>query len=259
MSYLSKVARLVNSILGLLGLSLIRKRQHFKCPVEFDVRDQALVESIIKEQLSMVNCDGLSATIMACRHVCAMNIDGDFVECGVWRGGNSIVAADVFQRQPDHRIVFLFDTFTGMTKPGEVDVKVSSGVSALPKFILSQQNNHSNWCYASIEDVRENFSNYDIDTSRVRFIKGDILRTLENSANLPDKISVLRLDTDWYDSTKKELEVLWPRLVKGGILIIDDYGNWQGAKKAVDEFFTDHYRPFFFYTDYSGRIGVKIE
>ncbi len=76
---------------------------------------------------------------------------------------------------------------------------------------------------------------------------------------MPDKISVLRLDTDWYESTKRELEVLWPRLVKGGVLLIDDYGHWQGARKAVDEFFIGSDRPFFSYTDYTGRIAVKAE
>lgn len=260
MPYLKRtVYRVINSLFLSFGFSLVRLNDDFNYPVEFDKQDRLLLESIIKKQLSMASRERLSATIMACRHVCAMDIAGDFVECGVWRGGNSIAAADVFQRQSCNRTVFLFDTFTGMTEPGEFDANASDGTSALPEFMSSQQDEYNSWCYASIEDVRANFLNFDIDTSRVRLIKGDILNTLENPDNLPDKISVLRLDTDWFESTKKELEVLWPRLVKGGVLLIDDYGHWQGARKAVDEFFIGSDRPFFSYTDYTGRIAVKAE
>ena len=80
--------------------------------------------------------------------------------------------------------------------------------------------------------------------------------TLRNKKKLPKKISILRLDTDFYESTKIELEVLFPRLVKGGVLIIDDYGFWKGAKKAVDEYFCD-YRQFFHYIDHSCRLLIK--
>lgn len=74
---------------------------------------------------------------------------------------------------------------------------------------------------------------------------------------VPDSIAVLRLDTDWYESTKKELDALYPRLSSGGVIIVDDYGVWQGARAAVDEYFSAHRRPLFHYIDDTGRIGVK--
>ncbi len=76
--------------------------------------------------------------------------------------------------------------------------------------------------------------------------------------NVPEKISILRLDTDWYESTKHELNNLFPRLVSGGILIIDDYGHFQGSKKAVDEYFEENkISSFLFRIDYTGRLFVK--
>jgi predicted O-methyltransferase YrrM len=91
----------------------------------------------------------------------------------------------------------------------------------------------------------------------VRFVEGDVVQSLKIESNLPESISVLRLDTDWYESTRAELEVLYPRLSPGGVLIIDDYGHWGGAKKAVDEYFRGRPKPLLQYTDYTGRMGVK--
>jgi predicted O-methyltransferase YrrM len=90
------------------------------------------------------------------------------------------------------------------------------------------------------------------------YVKGDVLKTLKDRGNLPKSISILRLDTDWYDSTRIELEVLYPLLTPGGIIIIDDYGHWSGARSAVDEFFSkQEIKPFFSYIDYTGRVGIK--
>ena len=74
----------------------------------------------------------------------------------------------------------------------------------------------------------------------------------------PERIALLRLDTDWYESTRHELEHLWERLEPGGVLIIDDYGHWAGAREAVDEFFAKRSdAPLLTRVDYTGRIGVK--
>ena len=76
---------------------------------------------------------------------------------------------------------------------------------------------------------------------------------------LPSGIALLRLDTDWYESTKHELEHLYPLLVSGGVIIIDDYGHWKGAKKAVDEYIKDNNLPLLLNRiDYTGRIGIKL-
>ena len=93
---------------------------------------------------------------------------------------------------------------------------------------------------------------------KFQFVKGKVENTLLKEENLPKKISFLRLDTDFYESTKKELEILFPRLEKKGILIVDDYGHWKGSKKAVDEYFAfDKKFKFFHRIDYASRLYIK--
>lgn len=226
-------------------------------PVEFSPADGAIVAHVIDRKLTMVSRERLFATLMACRHVLAQGIPGDFVECGVWRGGNALIAADVFAREGAPRSVHLFDTFAGMTRPTAADVKARDGSDAMPEYLAGQRDDHNDWCYASLDDVQRNFADARLLGPRVRLIQGDIVESLKNPANLPESISVLRLDTDWYESTRAELEVLYPRLSPGGVLILDDYGHWGGARKAVDEYFRDRPRPLLQYTDYTGRMGVK--
>jgi O-methyltransferase len=225
-------------------------------PVECDAGDREILEHVLSSGLTMVSHERLFTTLMACKHVCNSAVEGDFVECGVWRGGNSLLAADVFRRAQQPRRTWLFDTFTGMTAPTDDDVKYN-GNSAHATFLKKQRSDHNAWCYASLEDVQDSFRRRDLE-QHANFVKGDVLLTLADQPSLPQRISVLRLDTDWYESTRMELEVLYPRLVRGGVLIVDDYGYWQGAKKAVDEYFQTVPRPFLQYTDQTGRVGVKI-
>ncbi len=181
----------------------------------------------IAKQYSKASQERLQAMTDALRMIDEKKIEGDIVECGVWRGGHIILARMV---SPDRRC-WLYDTFEGMTQPGPYDMKVS-GKKPPPGKALSKK-----WTMASLEEVTYNLRCAGVlDSYLTQFVVGDVLKTLDKIENLPDKIALLRLDTDWYESTKKELEILWPRLVSGGILIIDDYGHWLGARKAVDEY-----------------------
>jgi len=252
-----RIGALPNGILSLFGLKIARKSDlNRPFPVEISDADKSIFRYVRSNRLSTSTDERLYATIMACRHVVERGIDGDFVECGVWRGGNSVLAAGVFKAMNAGRSAWLFDTFAGMTAPTEADVNFR-GEIAESKFKVNQRAGHNDWCYAPIEQVTANFQKAGLLSDRIKFIKGDVARTLAVSGNLPEKISVLRLDTDWYESTKTELEVLYPRLNSGGILIIDDYGHWGGARKAVDEYFASNARPFFQYIDHTGRIAVK--
>ena len=94
----------------------------------------------------------------------------------------------------------------------------------------------ADWCFASLDEVKQNVIKTGYNTEKLHFIKGKVENTLPKYA--PKQIALLRLDTDWYESTKHELIHLFPRLVSGGVLILDDYGYWAGAKKAVDEYFS---------------------
>lgn len=161
----------------------------------------------------------------------AAGIAGDVVECGVWRGGHIILARLL---SPGRRC-WLFDTFEGMTAPGPFDLK-RSGQKPPPSKALSKK-----WTAASLQEVAGNLKRHNLyDDSKLHFVVGDVCTTLQDADNLPDQIALLRLDTDWHDSTKIELETLWPRLVKGGALIIDDYGHWLGARKATQDYFARH-------------------
>lgn len=150
---------------------------------------------------------------------------GDIVECGVWRGGNILLARML---SPD-RVCWLYDTFAGMTLPGPEDVN-RGGMAASKLYQYKSA--------ASVTEVKGILEDHDLlDEDLTRFVVGPVEQTLRVKKNLPSDIAILRLDTDWYASTKVELEVLYPRLVTGGILIVDDYGHWMGARKAVDEYF----------------------
>ncbi len=171
----------------------------------------------------------LGAMAQAVLRIDAEAIAGDIVECGVWMGGNIILA----RKLSPERTCWLYDTFTGMTEPGDFDIK-RSGARAKDRYAGKQ----GKWEAASIEEVREALrSTETLDDKRLRFIQGCVEETLRDEDNLPRSIALLRLDTDWYASTKMELEVLYPRLAPGGTLIVDDYGHWQGARKAVDDYF----------------------
>lgn len=158
-------------------------------------------------------------------------IEGDIVECGVWRGGHIILARVI----SPSRVCWLFDTFSGMTAPGPHDVKSWGEVPSKKQIGKS---------VCALESVKDNLRSEQVfDEDKLRFVVGDVNETLRRD-ELPDKIALLRLDTDWYESTKIELEVLFPRLGVGGVLIVDDYGHWMGAKKAVRDYFGKRMKHF---------------
>jgi hypothetical protein len=160
-------------------------------------------------------------------HIRINNIDGDFVECGVWQGGNILGIISYLSHHNILRNVWLYDTFNGIINPSIHDVDFAN-------------NSAYNWigkCDAKLELVKNIVYKPKYPKELIRFVEGDICETLLDNNNVPSKIALLRLDTDWYESTKKELEVLHPKVSKGGITIIDDYGHWKGCKKAVDEYF----------------------
>lgn len=175
--------------------------------------------------------------IRSIRYVEAKQTRGAIVECGVWRGGNLALAGMLRNQLKFGREIWAYDTFAGMTAPTEHDQKAIGTVDTVKKFQSLQTSQHNEWCYASLEDVQANFAALVGPEAQLRTVVGPVQETLCNEQNLPEEIALLRLDTDFYDSTKVEMEVLYPRLASGGVLIIDDYGEWAGARKAVDEYF----------------------
>ena len=148
-----------------------------------------------------------------------------------------------------------------MSEPDDsVDKSVFLGDSSTSIFNKHQELNLIHGVMP-LDEVKENFTKAGLSLENINFIKGKVEDTLKIKSNLPEKISVLRLDTDWYDSTMIELEVLYPKLEIGGVLLIDDYGYWDGAREAVDNYFLrpdTPRRPFFAQSDFTGRLGIKI-
>lgn len=204
---------------------------------------------------TMTSIERQWALVSAIRYVNAEKLPGDFVECGVWRGGNVMIAKALNEDSTMPRKFYLYDTFAGMSAPTEAD-KTYTGSDAAATYRERVRGDHVDWVYASLDDVRGNFREVGLLDESVVFVKGKVEDTLKSAANLPEKISILRLDTDFYESTRAELEILYPRLQPGGILIIDDYGHWRGARQAVDEYFSNA-NPMMFRVDYTARMMIK--
>jgi O-methyltransferase len=191
--------------------------------------------------------DRIAALHLAVEHLDRVHIPGAIAETGVWRGGSMMIAAlTLLNLGSTERDLYLFDTFAGMPEPGDVDT--SGGTSALPIW-----REHPDWMMASEPDVRRAMLSTGYPEERVHLVRGMVEETIPLQA--PEQIALLRIDTDWYSSVKHSLESLYPRLQPGGILILDDYGAWDGARKAVDEFFNGSV--FLQRIDYTARLVVK--
>ena len=207
---------------------------------------------------TMTSVERMYALWQAVRHVERHGIAGDVVECGVWRGGSSMLAAlTLLASGAPHRTLWLYDTFGGMSEPTEKDVDALSGAQMATEWTEHEgQVDDPVFAFSDLDTVRRNMAATGYPADRVEFVQGKVEDTIPGRA--PERIGLLRLDTDWYESTRHELEHLWDRLEPGGVLIIDDYGHWAGAREAVDEFFAGRAdAPLLSRIDYTGRIGVK--
>ena len=195
---------------------------------------------------SLLSEERLRANVLAVRYVNRMGIQGDIVEVGVWKGGSMLAMILGHDESPIPRLFHLYDTFVGMTEPAEVDADFN-GTSAQ----LAMLHNRMIRCISSLEEVKGNIARH---TGVVpQYHEGDILL----NTYVPKEIAVLRLDTDWYESTKHELDTFYDSVVPGGVVIIDDYGHWKGCKKAVDEFLAIHPEIVLETIDYTGRWFYK--
>lgn len=190
----------------------------------------------------------------AVEYIVKKKVPGDFVECGVWKGGSAMVIIyTLLKMNETYRKIYLYDTYTGMTEPTVEDFAIPSKKPAVQKW---NKNKFCDWSFATLKEVKENLKFTAYPQENLLFIKGRVEDTIPQT--ISSKIALLRLDTDWYRSTKHELIHLYPRLSTNGVLIVDDYGYWAGAKKAVDEYFKDG--PILLNRiDQTGRIGVKAD
>ena len=188
---------------------------------------------------------------VAIEYILQNNIEGDFVECGVDTARQEVLWIEVLKKYNIKKHIHMFDTFAGLTKPTEYDFMCDNYNG--PEYMKQQfsgkgkllehwekniiDNKTNNWCYTPLNIVQNKLNSTGYDPNYLHYICGDVLETLKDGKNIPDKISILRLDTDWYESTKIELEVLFNNVTPGGLVIFDDYFLWDGQRKAVDEYF----------------------
>ena len=167
------------------------------------------------------------------------------------------VANTLLKEKNQDRDLYLFDTYEGMSKPTDLDVSFE-GKNSRNQFEETKRGEDcSDWCFASLDEVKKHILKTGYDSGKLHFVKGKVEDTLPEYT--PKQISLLRLDTDWYESTKHELIHLFPKLVSGGVLILDDYGYWAGAKKAVDEYISDNkIKILLNRIDETGRIAIKL-
>jgi hypothetical protein len=211
---------------------------------------------------TMTSPERLLANMDAVTYVVQRGIPGAIVECGVWRGGSSLVMIRALQGLGvSDRDVFLYDTFTGMTKPTSLDT--SRFDEPALEVWEDTPPSETPWNDAfgpaafNVEDVRGLITATGYPGDRLHIVAGPVEETIPGT--IPEGIALLRLDTDWYESTKHELHHLYPRLSPGGVLIIDDYGHWEGARRAVDEYLSGLPAPLLLNRiDYTGRIAVKL-
>lgn len=218
-------------------------------PPDFNATEIADLEAV--RPFTMTSAERIVSLIRAVQYVVDSRIPGDIVECGVFKGGSMLAAVRTLLRNGDtSRQLYLYDTFEGMAQPTAADVSV------LRETALSKWKRKDRWCYAGLEEVRQTLLATGYPAANMHFIKGKVEDTIP--AAIPDSIALLRLDTDWYESTRHELQHLYPLLVSRGVIIIDDYGHWQGARQATDEYLQAHNIPLLLSRiDYTARIGVK--
>jgi hypothetical protein len=208
------------------------------------------------QPFTMTSPERISALCDAVRYLNQSRLTGAIVECGVWRGGSALAAClTMLESGRRDREVWLYDTFEGMTAPTGPDVDFV-GRSAQRLLSDADRNDEASiWCCSQIDEVTQLLQSSGYPESLLRFVVGPVESTIPDQ--IPDEIALLRLDTDWYESTRHELTHLLPRLVPGGVLIVDDYGHWAGCRQAVDEYFGAHQVPILLNRiDYTGRIGV---
>jgi O-methyltransferase len=245
----------MNSEAGMISKLVVDGLQRFGYTIQSEIPPDLPAEFLALhqrcKQYTMTPIERMYALHTAVRYIEENGISGDLVECGVWRGGSCMnIALSLMARGTTSRKLYLYDTYEGMSPPTPKDVSFQGTAAE-----IDYQGSAS--CYAGLDEVRNNLLSTGYPESSLHFIKGKVEDTIP--ATMPDHIALLRLDTDWYESTYHELTHLYPLLVPRGVLILDDYGHWKGAREATDRYFKEQgIYPLLCRIDYTGRMMIKL-
>jgi len=248
LSFAERVARLVRVRISPAGSNGL--------PPDFSQEDADTFLAV--RPFTLTTPERVHALVQATKYVVDSGIPGDVVECGVWKGGSMMaVARTLLRAGAGTRNLYLFDTFQGMTAATTRD-RDYKGRDASQ--LLAQEtgplNLRDTTAYAPLDEVKRNMASVGYPQELIHYVVGRVEDTIPDQA--PERISLLRLDTDWYESTRHELHCLFPRLSPGGVLIIDDYGHWKGARQAVDEYIEQNgLKVLLNRIDYTGRLMIK--
>lgn len=233
----------------------MRWQPRLQLPLDFETGDSDIIRRV--EPFTITPPERVFALIRAVEYVVRNKIPGAIVECGVWRGGSMMAAALALLKESASRDLWLYDTFEGMTAPTPVDIDLHGRHAASYLAEIERRADAANaWVFAPLEMVRQAIQSTGYPDERLHYVRGPVEETIPGT--VPESIAILRLDTDWYGSTRHELAHLYPLLSPGGVLIVDDYGHWAGSRKATDEYISEHGLPLLLCrTDYGGRIAVK--
>jgi hypothetical protein len=248
----------LNAIFDKLGYKIVSKSSSDYRSF-FDIYSEKEFIDIYSKckKYTMTSIERMYSLYKATEYVVKNKIPGDIVECGVWKGGSTMLCATTLNELGEtNRKIYLYDTYTGMAKPNEIDIDYADK-KALEMWKKFQKKEFNEWCYVSLEEVQKNLFSTGYPRKNLLFIKGKVEESIPEI--IPTQISILRLDTDWYESIYHSLFHLFPKLSINGVILIDDYGHWKGAKEAVDKYIEENdIRIFFNRIDYTGRIGIKL-
>jgi len=245
---------MINKILSQLGYQIVKKNTTVNFPHE---------EAFVALQsncspYSMTSPERMYGLYRSLLYLEKYKLAGSLVECGVWRGGSAMMMASTLKSLGNtQRQLYLYDTFEGMPPPTSADIDVKGNTAEKLMKTQAPSDADSVWCVADLAEVKRNMASTKYPENNIHYIQGKVEDTLP--AHLPQgPIALLRLDTDWYESTQHLLQHLFPLLIPGGVLIVDDYGHWAGCRKAVEEYFED--KPILLHrVDYTGVAGVVVK
>jgi hypothetical protein len=181
----------------------------------------------------------------AITYILKNNIEGAIIECGVGDGHFEHIWINELMKHNTLRDIYLYDTFKGLVAPSEYDYTCKDArlytmnqdevYNTWKSHIINEEIN--GWCYSPLDYVRNKLNSTGYPENNLHYIVGNVMETLKDKTKIPEKIAILRLDTDWYESSKYELEQMYDNVVIGGVIIFDDYYHWDGQRRATDDFF----------------------
>ncbi len=257
MKFRHLLTRPVRSCMRMAGYDVIRTADLDKIMAtphqDFSDQDRADVDAV--SPYTMVPPERLYTLARAVEYVVKNQIPGDLVECGTWKGGCAMTMLRTLIREGiTDREGYFYDLFGG-DWPAPTNWDRTQGVAETERMQQITDEERTMMEY-TLDEVRANLGTTGYPDECIHLIPGDVKNTIPVQA--PKQIALLRLDTDYYESTYHELEHLYPRLSSGGVLIIDDYGDWEGSRKATDDYIAREGLPLLLVrVDVGARMAVK--